>query len=427
MDKLLVLFFLVPLLNMLLLGQAYGDGKMEPERVDKTWRRNGPAGGLFGLNAATDTGIQAELNLTQLYQQNVHGGLSTHRRAGRFSGSYDLEITTETGKLLGIEYAILYLHAEGAWSKSQGINDPAVGSFFGVNGDAQPRRSLDITELWYEQAFAAETLRVRIGKIDLTGGLEHHNCPVSFDCSAYANDENTQFLNNALINNPTIAFPDYGLGIVVLWTPSELWYVSAATADAEADFRKSGFDTTFDGDDEFFYILEAGLTPQFDSAKGPLQSAYRIGLWLDRQDKQDLSTGRTHRDNAGFYITFDQLFYKENSDPEDTQGLGAFARYGLADEKVNEVAQFWSVGIQYRGILAGRDDDVLALGFAKGIFSDRSDDFTDDYESVWELYYRAQLTTWAELSPSVQYITNPGGDGAADDALVVAARLRVSF
>lgn len=71
---------------------------------------------------------------------------------------------------------------------------------------------MDITELWYEHALLDDTLRVRLGKMDITGGFECRGCPVSFDGSLYANDETGQFLNSALVNNPTIPFPDKGLG-----------------------------------------------------------------------------------------------------------------------------------------------------------------------------------------------------------------------
>jgi len=374
-----------------------------------------------------DRGVQLSLSATQIYQQNAHGGTSTHRRAGRFSGSYDLELSADLGKLLGIEGGSVYMLTEGVWSRTEGINGPAVGSFFGVNGDARARRSIDVTELWYEHAFRNESLRVRLGKMDLTGGFEHRGCPVAFDCSSYANDEHTQFLNNALINNPTIPFPDYGLGVAVYYAPTKRWYVSAAATDAQADIRETGFSTAFHNEDYFFYIIETGLTPQFHSLNGPLQGAYRVGLWYDPQDKQRFSDGRVRRDDTGFYLTFDQSLCRENNDPADSQGLGFFGRYGWASGSVNEVTNFWSAGVQYQGLLPDRDDDVLAVGFAQGIFSDRAAGFTDDYETVWELYYSCQITDRLVLSPSIQYVTNPGGEGTAGDAVVIGARLQMSF
>ncbi len=44
--------------------------------------------GWFGFEEHLNSrGLTVGLSATQIYQQNIHGGLSTHRRAGRYSGS----------------------------------------------------------------------------------------------------------------------------------------------------------------------------------------------------------------------------------------------------------------------------------------------------------------------------------------------------
>jgi len=388
--------------------------------------------GFFGLNdKLSNSGIEFDLSVTSIYQQNVRSGLSTHRKAGRFSGSYDLEAFADLQKLLGIEGGNVYGHAEGFWPKSQGIDEPSVGSAFGVNGDANPRNAIVVTELWYEQSMLDGSFILRIGKMDITGGFECHDCPVAFDSSFFANDETTQFLNSALVNNPTIPFPDYALGIAAFYNPIGRWYLSAAVVDAQNDFRETGFNTTFCGEDYFFYIFETGIAPQINSSKGPLQGVYRVGLWSDPQPKANTDyadAGKSYRDDVGFYLSCDQVLIKENADPEDNQGLGAFFRYGYANSKRNDITNFWSFGFQYQGLIEGRDSDVLGVGFAQGFFSDKaSATYTDDYESALELYYNTQVTPWLNISPSVQYITNPGGDETVSDAVILGVRAQIIF
>jgi len=126
------------------------------------------------------------------------------------------------------------------------------------------------------------------------------------------------------------------------------------------------------------------------------------------------------------------MIHKENSDPEDTQGLGVFGRFGYANSDLNEIGNFWSLGFQYQGLIDTRDDDVLGLGFAQGVFSDfagANDDagYTDDHESVVELYYSAALTGWLNVSPSIQYVSNPGGNRTVSDAVVLGLRLQMTF
>jgi len=432
MNKVRIVVCLVVLLSMV---NASGGENTKFEMTDSLsyiWQQKTLTDGFWGLNdELEDMGIEIGFSVTNIYQQNVHGGISTHRRAGRYSGSYDLELNVDLEKLWSIQGGSLFMLTEGVWSKSTGIDGPSVGSAFGVNGDARNRRTMDITELWYEQVFAGETIHLRIGKMDLTGGFEHHNCPVSFDCSNYANDETTQFLNGALINNPTIPFPDYGLGVAVHYNPDGSWYISAAVADAQADIRETGFRTTFHKEDYFLYILETGLTPDLDSKNGPLQGAYRAGLWYDPQPKANTDytdAGKSYRDDTGFYITCDQMLVKENPEPKDSQGLGAFFRFGYANSKKNDIVDFWSAGFQYQGLLEDRDDDVIGVGFAQGTFSNSaSATYTEDYENALELYYSAQVTPWLAVSPCIQYITNPGGSKTTSDAVVLGARIQMSF
>jgi len=330
--------------------------------------------------------------------------------------------------LLGFERTSLYVHAEGLWSKSGGIDTPAVGSVFGVNADGGTRRSIDVTELWLERSLFGDAFIVRIGKIDLTGGFECRGCPVAFDSSLFANDETSQFLNGALVNNPTIPFPENGLGVAAFYKPGENWYAAAGIADAQSDVRETGFRTALHDDDYFFYIFETGLTPAIDSANGLLQGAYRFGFWSDPQPKSNSDKAKTKRDDLGFYVSCDQVLAKENDDPADSQGLGIFARYGHADDRKNDITNFWSIGFQYQGLLDGRDEDVLGVGFAKGIFSDAaSTTYPQDYESVVELYYNARISPYIDISPSIQCIANPGGAVGVKDAVVFGVRMQVLF
>jgi len=374
------------------------------------------------------SGVSWDFGITQIYQANVKGGLSTHSRRGRYTGSYDFELSGDLEKLMGAEGLRFYMLVEGYWPRAGGIDPSSVGSFFGTNNDAYGNRAIEVTELWFERSFSDGTLLLRVGKMDLTGGFECHGCPVAFDTSLIANDETTQFLNPSLVNNPAIPFPDYGLGVSVYYNPVSWWYIAGAVADAQADRGETGFNTTFHGPDYFFSIFETGVTPTIDSAKGPLQGAYRIGIWNDPRDKANSAATRTYRGDTGFYLSCDQMLKKENPDTDDSQGLGVFCRYGYAHSARNDLTNFWSAGVQYEGLFEGRDQDVLACGFAQGFFSDKASSvYTEDYESLFEVYYNAAVTERLNITPSLQYIVNPGGDRTVSDTVVVGIRAQMLF
>ena len=398
---------------------------------DDILTRDTLTGGFWGLNDnLADKGIEVGIGLTNIYQMNLQGGQSMHNQDGRHTGSYDLEISTDLGALAGIEGGSFYVHGEGSFPKKD-LGTTSVDTLFGINADAGGRRTLDVTEVYYEQALLDETLRIRVGKLDLGGGFECQGCPVSFDGSAYANDETAQFLNGGLVNNPTIPFPDKGLGIVLYYNPIQWWYFGAGVADAAAVASESGFHTAFHDDNDYFSIYETGITPQLNSSNGPLQGAYRIGIWNDPQPKGNSDAAKMRKHDVGYYLSFDQMLAKENDDPEDGQGIGVFTRYGYADGLRNDITNFFSFGFQCQGLFDGRDDDVLGVGFAQGCISNAADTtYAATHERVIEVYYNILVTPWLSISPSLQYVGNPKADEQptpAKDALVFGIRAQTTF
>lgn len=371
-----------------------------------------------------DRGIEFGLFLTSVYQHNAHGGVRTHN-GHDVTGSADYELTLDLNRMQLVPGAVVYAHAESSWN--DGISESRVGDGFGVNGDAGGDEDIALYECWYEQQFLDGRLRVRVGKIDLT---------VDFDTNAYANDETLQFLNGALINTANVPWPDYGLGAQAILTPFDGLYVGLGAADAQAVGTHTGFDTAFHGGDYFFGVLELGLMPEWQTRRGRLPGAFRVGAWYDPQPKakffNDLQGRRRTvplgRDDMGFYLSADQLLFKEKpDDAADAQGLGVFVRYGYAPEDVNPVEHVWSVGGQYQGLVPTRDDDVLGFGFAEGIAGDAFRRFEGGgRESVYELYYSIRLMPWLTVTPDLQYVQNPGG-GETPDAIVVGVRVQASF
>jgi len=56
---------------------------------------------LFGLgDRLSDSGVTVSRGLTQIYQVNLQGGMSTHRHSGHYAGSYDLELEFDLERIL---------------------------------------------------------------------------------------------------------------------------------------------------------------------------------------------------------------------------------------------------------------------------------------------------------------------------------------
>ncbi len=414
--------FWAVLILMYLVSNSIVMAQETESKVADFWKCASPTNGFWGLNdKLAPSGIEIGLELTSIFQTNVHGGLSTNDHRGRHVGRYDLELSVDLEKFVGIEGGSLFMHGWGGWPDNEGIDEYSVGSAWGINALSVGNRSMDIVELFYEGPFFSDDLTMTIGKLDFTG---------IFDASEYADDECSRFLNASLVDDPAIPFPEQCLGTVLNWNITDSWYLMGGVADAQADSRETGFRTAFHEEDYFFYALETGKTIELDSVNGPMSGTYRFGIWVDGRDKERLSNGQVHRNDTGFYTSCDQMLYKENNDSQDYQGLGGFFRYGWADSRYNSITGFFSFGLQYQGLIKGRDDDILGVGYSRGFFSnDDSEGYPEDYESVLEAYYNVQVSPWFVVSPNAQYVANPS-DGAGTktgDAFIIGVRLTMTF
>ncbi len=360
--------------------------------------------------------ITSRIGLTQIYQQNVHGGLSTGSRSGRYAGSYALEAEVDLESLLGANGLGFYALVEGGWPESGGIDPAAVGSHFGVNADAMEGEWGDLSELWIEQSLADGNLLARVGKLDLTGSFQCRECDAGFDGNKYANDETSQFLNGALVNNPTIPFPDLTFGGAFFASPEEEWHLGAAVAVGNDE------DTSWGSASQgVFAIGEANFTPgrRWFGARETAQ--YRAGIWYRTEADAD-----SEQEQRGAYLSASQPIWRVSEHSDGEGGLSVFARVGWADGPGAELDDFWSLGLQYEGLW--NREDVVGVGMGRGAFVDASgSDAPTGSETVWELYYHTPITSRIAVSPSIQYVSDPGGEAAGKDALVVSLRLQIAL
>jgi porin len=182
---------------------------------------------------------------------------------------------------------------------------------------------------------------------------------------------------------------------------------------------------TFLGDPaDLFWIGELDL--RFSLADGALPGRVALGATL-HTGTFDRFDGTSQHGAKSFYATFDQLLWREHADDaEDLQGIGFGAIVGRADDEVSEAARQFSGGLTWTGFLPGRDQDLLGLGASWLGFSDEAG-FGEDHELALELLWKVQVTPWLVVRPDLQYVLDPGGDPALDDAWVGLLRIEVTF
>ncbi len=395
------------------------------------WERPALTGDWGGRRSQlAQEGISFELDLEQTIQGNAHGGKDTNN-AFRYSGSWDLRLKFDTGRMGLWPGGLLEVHGESFFGQS--INDKSGGTpnddaLYPVPGD----RDVMLSQVTFTQ-FLSDSFGVFLGKLDMnTGGKNEF-------AWTYGNN----FLHSFFRWNPVVArttpYSTLGAGFFFLgdWG---MW--SFCAYDTEGAANVSGFDTAFDGGTSFatearfnwepfgkpghqlfgfiwsdknFVSLEQDLRSGIEIPTSSLLNLFTLDVSLERESG-----------SWSFYYNFDQYLYVEPEDPK--QGVGIFGRFGMSDGEANPIETFYSLGVGGTGIIPERDLDTFGLGY---YFVDYGGELPErlgirSSQGV-ELFYNIEVTPWLHITPDLQVIINPGGFEDRDVAVVYGLRAQMSF
>lgn len=328
---------------------------------------------------------------------------TTTRSLFRLGADWDLEPLLA----LGGSSVHATFQAQAGRNASESVGDFQTFS----NVDAENRQQL--AELWLEQTFGEERVRVRIGKFDANRDF------------AYVESAGT-FLNSSMGFTPTIlsfpSYPDPALGAAVTARAGDRFEVALGIFDGALQegipTGKRGARTALGPPSDLIVLSEARLNWHVC----PLRPGrLALGGWHHTGHFSDFGGGRESGTEGG-YLVVEQTVWSQ-----DSRRLALFAQFGLADESVSPIGRHVGGGVSWVGPLANRPDDEFGVGITSVEFSDRTAaGFVEDHETAYEVFYRISITPWLAVQPDVQFITDPGGDGTSD-ATVATLRVQLTF
>ncbi len=316
---------------------------------------------------------------TGIVQQIVS---SDQKERGFAEGSFDLLFISNP-----LLYTTFFIDLEAIGGNGP---DEIIASFSGLNDDSGSLQDddevdrLSVREVWLESHLLGERLRLVGGKIDLTN---------YFDSNTIANDETTQFITSAFVNNATMEAPDNGPGIVAFFDTRKGFTFGLGLQSDD----NSGFNVT----DDIYAIGEIG---------------YRSHMFFNQEGNYRI-WGRINggkEDNAGFGVSIDQNI---------STRFTAFARYGANEEDTGdaEIASAWSAGLRFRSPFFSRVNDEVAVAFGSLNLVGGDD------ESSTEVYYKYQINDHFAITPNFQAIFDPAGLGSDDTVAVAGIRTQIEF
>lgn len=340
-------------------------------------------------------GIAGNLTFVNDWSKNFRGGASSAGSFDRYS--LDLSLTLDTRKLANWSGGTAFVRMKNHFGANGG---DYVGDAQGFsNIDDVPRTRL--YELWYEQKFFSDRLRLKAGKIDANS---------DFAVVQVAGD----FLNSSMGYSPTIValptYPEPQPAVTLFVIPRSHYQVS------------TGFFRTLD--DGNMLLLEGSRAWRIGVQE--LNGRFSLGAW-HLTGKIPCFDGDDKDGTEGIYLVGEQtIFSRKFSNGE--QRLSAFMQFGHADGDISRFTRHLGGGLVLSPLFSFRPQDSIGAAVTSARFTDSPDaGYEYPSELASEVYYKIGLTHFISVVPDVQFIHHPGGIRAQEDACVFTPRLVLSF
>ncbi len=253
----------------------------------------------------------------------------------------------------------------------------------GYTARLETQNALNLREVWLRTELFGQRLALTMGRLDLTN---------YFDANAFSNDESTQFLSDALVNNQMLGLSANGTGVAAEFDPKNGFRLKFGLQQSNNDATNLS--------DSLFTLSEVGytLTP-FALPEG----TYRF--WF----RTDNTSPETRK---GLGISVDQKL---------SNAFGVFARYGTQDLEDDGRDHYWSAGVGFQNGFIFNPQDTWGIGYSE------MDLESGDREKLVEGYYNLLLTERLRLSFHLSHALETPAGGEKYGYLLPGVRLQAAF
>ena len=293
------------------------------------------------------------------------------------------------------------------------------GNPTGPNSDIE-EVDLQLVEARVEFPILQNSVRVIFGQVDPTA---------FFDENELANSETTQFMAQGLVNNPAIEWGGdenaFGPGIILLTSPNETMDLALGLFEGDGNYEGILHDP--------FVIGQASWKTRWHGRDGNLR-IYAWGRFTPHCDGSEIGGVLIGCDGGDTAIRNRNTGIGMSLDHRLSESVGIWSRWGIQDAEVSRFDRAISLGVTRSG-LPGRELDTWGLGYGLAFPSEPYETLAGrsfKAEQYAEFYYRYILSgdgeeTGIQISPDLQVIVHPGGDGSADTVVIWGLRTQVGF
>ena len=308
-----------------------------------------------------------------------------------------------------------------------GKGPEAVQDLHGASGidGGEGTSAFRVVEAWYEHSFPSSNSSALIGLHDFNGEFYVSEFASLFIGAGYGMG---QIIAE---NGGPSGYPIPTLGVRFKSQLSGMAYFQAAayTAAPSDEAYDKVFEANLPSNDEVFIATEFGAINKEPGEDGYFKVG--VGLWYLRADQlgfEDLTGNTVYTEaeakpgNGGVYVLAEMGIGEK---------LGIFFKHGRGKKEFNQFSEFYAAGLNYTGLIPGREEDVLGVGLVhtrqSAAFLDATDNSTFIAETAFEITYTTNLTDWLSIQPDFQYIQQPGMDTSLPNTMVMGVRVSAAF
>lgn len=414
---------------VLVLAISWVHSSAAQEEVGSQWAATTLTGGWSGQRSALlRQGINVELLHKSDVLSNLSGGL---RRGTAWLGHTEAGVSFDLAALLGWEASSGYINYHSQLGSK--FNGRYVGSFMGVDNIEANTNTAQFSQAWLQKNFADERFSILAGLYQI-------------DSEFYVTDTSGVFIqppygiSNELaqtgVSGPPV-FPVGALGIRLKYlSPQRNFYLQGALTDGVPGNPNNprGTHIRVGNGDGTLAIVELGYAPQENDSVAPQPGSgvffnkTAVGMWRYSSSFPSIDPADGLRYlSRGIYVLAERSLLVELNHPQ--RGMAGFVRFGTANQAIHQADWTGSFGLRYRGLFAQRSDDIAGVAVTVNHAGRKYQQLNASLNSETdvEFVYRAQLTPWFSLQPTLQYIAHPNMDAALQNVWIVGTRMEINL
>ncbi|MBI1447523.1 MULTISPECIES: carbohydrate porin [Acinetobacter] len=302
-----------------------------------------------------------------------------------------------------------------------------------------------LSQAWVKKGFADNTVQAKVGRMGMSEDFNSSQC--EFQNLLLCGGQLGKSIGSIWYNSPVGV---WAANVKYQFAPEWTFGIGAYEVNPDnikTESNSDGFNLDMNNVKGATIPVELAWKPKLAAFNG-LPGEYKVGALYSTAEANDIKTaGKVHDGKQSFWINAQQQLTHKGEDPK--RGLYVSLNGVVNDKATTFVQSTQQLALWYKGPFDSRPNDSIGFGIANYVVNDRAKDkqiatnesrgyysydaIASDYIPIQddelnvELNYTYQWSPAVMLRPNIQYIHQPAGVKAVDDAWVAGLSVKVNF